>query len=56
MITRAEECSQTKGFYVSELELTETVSPLMKPDKLPRPYRMENCVPFWTYVLDFFEL
>lgn len=38
------------------LKLTVTVSPLMKPDKLPLPYWMENSVPFLTYVLDFFEL
>ncbi|KAF3846705.1 hypothetical protein F7725_003783 [Dissostichus mawsoni] len=34
----------------------KTVSPLMNPDKLPLPYRIENAVPFLANVLDFFEL
>lgn len=49
--------TQQKQFASGRLlELTETVSSLMKPDKLPVWYLMKNQLPFGTYVLDLLEL
>ncbi|CAG5897529.1 unnamed protein product [Menidia menidia] len=46
--------SEERG--IESRKRTVTVSWLMKPDRLPLPYWIENSVPFFTYVLDFFEL